>query len=189
MKSKNFIKNKINCYLRKDNGFSLVEMLMVVLIIGIVSTAVSALYISSLRSQKDLLNKANLETNLRTAIYSISKDLREATNVTIAENSKIKFDIGTETIEYELVTSNGTYKLNKKITEGGSTITKFIMEDIIDNNIFSYYLESGQTALSVPLSSHLSDFKLVNLNFTVNKEPSVAAKAINLSTMVHLRNR
>jgi len=201
MKIKNFTKCKIYYFFKKENGFSIVEMLLVVFIIAIVATVISLLYISSVRSNKDLLIKAGSEANLRTTMYSVAKDIREigdrkedgnTNEVLEARNDYIKFKKGTaaDIIEYELISSNGTYTLNKKITSGGITTTKFIMEYITNNNIFSYYLSNGMTALPVPLSAaDLSTFKLVNLYFIVNKEASAAVKAVNLSTMVSLRNR
>lgn len=187
---KNFSKSKIYNFIKKENGFSIVEMLLVVFIIAIVATVLSMLYIYSVRSQKDLLNKAGSESNLRTTMYSIAKDIREATDVSIARNDYIKFNSGADILEYELTALNGTYILNKKITSGGNTTTKFIMNYITNNNIFSYYLTSSGATLSVPLSAaDLSTFKLVNLSFTVNKEPLIPAKAVSLLTMVSLRNR
>jgi prepilin-type N-terminal cleavage/methylation domain-containing protein len=190
MKLKKTGKNKIFNSLKKENGFSLIEMLLVIFIIAIVATVISLLYISSVRSQKDILNKAGSESNLRTTLYSVAKDLREATDVITARSDYIKFNSGSDIIEFELTALNGAYTLNKKITSGGSTTTKFIMDYITTNNVFSYYLTSTGTTLSVPLSAaNLLAFKLVNLNFTVNKEPLIPAKAVSLLTMVSLRNR
>ena len=190
MKLNNFNKNKIFNLLKKENGFSVVEMLLVIVIIAIITTVITILYISSVKSQKDLLDKAGSEASLRTTMYFIAKDIREATDVSIAKNDYIKFNSGTDIIEYELTLSNGTYTLNKKVTIAGNTTTKFIMEYITNTNIFSYYLTSSGAILSVPLSvANLSTFKLVNLSFIVNKEPSAPVKAVSLSTMVSLRNR
>ena len=189
MKLKNFINYKIYHLYKRENGFSIIEMLIVIFIIAIIATVISILYISSVRSQRDLLNKAGLEANLRTTIYSISKDIREATNISIAGYDNLKFISGSDIIEYKLSSSNGTYILNKYVTSGGSTSTKFIMDYIIDNNIFSYNLkDSLGENLPVLLTDQLSKLILVNLNFTVNKEPLAPAKAVILSTKVSLRN-
>ncbi|MHB1347938.1 MAG: PulJ/GspJ family protein [Candidatus Humimicrobiaceae bacterium] len=201
MNKKNLIKYKTYYLFKKESGFSIVEMLLVVFIIAIVATVISLLYISSVRSQKDLLDKAGSEANLRTTMYSIAKDIREIgdrkedgspNEVIAARSDYIKFLKGTaaDIVEYELSSSNGTYTLNKKITSGGTTTTKFIMGDITSNSIFNYYTTSDSAAIPVPLSeADLSVFKLVKLNFIVNKKPLETAKALNLSTMVSIRNR
>ena len=201
MNKKNIIKCKIYYLFKKENGFSIVEMLLVVFIIAIVATVISLLYISSVRSQKDLLEKAGSEANLRTTMYSIAKDIREIgdrkedgslNEVLAARSDYIKFMKGeaADIVEYELTSSNGTYTLNKKITSGGTTTTKFIIGDITDNNIFNFYTASNSEAFTVPLSeSDLSSFKLVKLNFIINKTPLETAKELNLSTMVSIRNR
>ena len=206
MNLKKTCKNKIFNIFKNEKGFSIIEMLLVIIIIAIVATVITMLYISSIRSQKDLLNKAGSESNLRTTMYSVAKDLREAdatgvavvnsvtvvTGVIIARNNYIKFTsgLGTETIEYVSTLSNGTYVLNKKVTIGGITTTKFIMGYITSDNIFSYYSTVSGAALPAPLSvQNLIDFKIINLSFIVNKEPSTPVKAVSLSTMVSLRNR
>ncbi|MEI7616210.1 MAG: prepilin-type N-terminal cleavage/methylation domain-containing protein, partial [Actinomycetota bacterium] len=181
---------KLNALFKEEKGFTIVEMLLVSLVVAIIATIISMLYISSIRSQKDLFGKAGAEANLRTTMYSVSQDIRGASDVSIAGNDYIKFTSGADIVEFVLVSSGGTYVLNKKTTSGGSTTTKFIMEYITNNNIFSYYVNDSGSALSIPLSAqNLADFKLVNLIFTVNKEYLNPDKDVSLSTMVSLRNR
>ena len=193
---KNIYKNKIIKILhnlKSAKGFSLVEMLIVVLIISVIAGIISTVYITSVKSQKDILNKASSETNIRTSLYSITKDIREATGVLSATNNYLKFnadinnDSVSEDVEYILTGSSSVYTLNKKVN-GGSNI--FIMDHITDSSIFSYFTDSSGSALQVPLSSqNLSAFKLVKINFTVNREPSNPVKSVSLSTVVSLRNR
>ena len=191
MKLKNFINYKIYYLHKRENGFSIVEMLIVVFIIAIIATVISILYISSVRSQRDLLNKAGSEANLRTTLYSMTKDIREATNVSIANYNKLEFTSGSDSIKYELIKnpSGKTFKLYKIVTKDGIPNTKFIMDYIISDNTFSYDLKDGLGEnLPVLLTDQLSKLILVNLNFTVNKEPLAPAKAVILSTKVSLRN-
>ncbi len=190
---KKALNNKITDIFNNEKGFSLVEMLIVVLIIAIIASLITTVYITSAKSQKDIINKAGSESNMRTALYIMTKDIREATDVSAATSDYLKFsadinnDSVSEDVEYILTGSSSAYTLNKKIN-GGSDI--FIMDYIIDNSVFSYFTDSSGSVLQVPLDSqNLSTFKLVKINFTVNREPSNTIKAVNLSTVVSLRNR
>ncbi|MHB1376816.1 MAG: PilW family protein [Candidatus Humimicrobiaceae bacterium] len=193
MNLKKFAKCKIFNWLKKENGFGLVEMLIVVFIIAIIATVISLLYISSVRSQRDLLNKAGLEANLRTTLYSMTKDIREATSVSKAESDSLEFradinnDSVSEDVEY-IFSGLGPYTLNKKIN-GGSDI--FIMSYIRDKNIFSYFSDSSEDSkLQPPLDAqNLSSFKMIKIEFIVNRESSNPVKEVSLSTFVSLRNR
>ena len=79
MKMRKILLNvKYIIYIRRKMDCSIVEMILVVSIIAIVATVISLLYMSSVRSQRDLLNKSVSVANLRTTIYSISKDIKEA---------------------------------------------------------------------------------------------------------------
>ena len=185
-------KKKYNIF-RNNKGFSIVEMLIVVLIIAIIAGVISVVYINSVKSQKDLLNKAGAEINIRTALYTITKEIREASGFSIASNNQVKFsadinnDSTVEDVEYVLTGSNNNFTLNKKINNGNNI---FILSNITNNDIFSYYKDSSGSALQTPLSSQdLLSFKLIKINFTVNKEPSNPSKAVNFSTVVSLRNR
>lgn len=190
---KKALNNKITDIFNNEKGFSLVEMLIVVLIIAIIASLITTVYITSAKSQKDIINKAGSESNMRTALYTMTKDIREATDISSAKSDylKIKSNVNNdsidEVVEYILTSSNGVYILNKKIN-GGSDI--FIMDFITSNNVFSYYANISGSALQVPLSSqNLSSFKLIKISFIVNREPSNTIKAVNLSTVVSLRNR
>lgn len=189
---KKALNNKITDIFNNEKGFSLVEMLIVVLIIAIIASLITTVYITSAKSQKDIINKAGSESNMRTALYTMTKDIREATDIISAKSDylKIKSNVNNdsidEVVEYILTSSNGVYILNKKIN-GGSDI--FIMDFITSNNVFSYYANISGSALQVPLSSqNLSSFKLIKISFIVNREPSNTIKAVNLSTVVSLRN-
>jgi len=204
MKLDNFKNNKIFGTPKKENGFTIVELLLVVVIIAIITAVISMLYISFVRSQKGLLNKAGSEANLRTTLYVVAKDIREAAGINAADSGRIIINTSTDpaiisTIEYvSILQSNKTYTLNKIVTTGGVTADpKFVMEYIINKDIFSYYITYITTPdgvppvpFTLPMSAQdLLDFKLININFTVNKEPSLPARAVSLSTVVSIRNR
>jgi prepilin-type N-terminal cleavage/methylation domain-containing protein len=179
-------------FFKKENGFSFIEMLLVVIIIAIIAAVITVIYITSTKSQNELLTRFGSESRLRTALYSIAKDIRNADSINKAGSDYIEFISGTSTINYGLILSgdNSTYILNKTVSSGGSTVNTVIMKYINGNNVFSYFLTSSGVPLAVPLSSSdLLIFKLVNLNFIINSEPSKPAGSVNLSTTVSLRGR
>jgi len=190
---KKFIYFKNNNIFKNNKGFSLIEVLLVIVIFSIIASVISVVYINSVRSQKDLINKADSEINIRTALYALTKELREASNFSLATNNQIKFsadinnDSALEDVEYILTGTNNNFTLYKKINNGNN---KFILGNIINNDIFSYYNDNNSSALQTPLSSNdLLTFKMIKINFTVNKEPTIPSKAVNFSTVVTLRNR
>ncbi|MCL5072488.1 MAG: prepilin-type N-terminal cleavage/methylation domain-containing protein [Actinobacteria bacterium] len=193
MKLKKISQNKIQSRLIDSRGFSLIEMIIVVSIIAVIAGIISSVYITSIKSQEQVLNKAKSETDMRTALYVITKDIRGASNVSSADTDYFKFksDINNdsiiEDIEYILSLSNGRYVLYKKIN-GGNNI--FILDYITNNNIFSYFATSAGSELVVPLSiQDMNSFKLIKISFDINREPANPARATILSTVVSLRNR
>jgi prepilin-type N-terminal cleavage/methylation domain-containing protein len=61
-----------------DRGFTLVEMLFVVLLLGVVTTAVYSLYLTHLKSAYSQDETVEVQQNLRIAMDAISRDLKVA---------------------------------------------------------------------------------------------------------------
>lgn len=64
--------------LRKNNGFTLVEILVVMVIMGLVVTAVYSLYISTQRTASTSEEVVDVQQNLRVALDTLVSDIRMA---------------------------------------------------------------------------------------------------------------
>lgn len=63
---------------KREAGFTLVELLVVVAILGIVTMAISSLYISSQRSAGTTEEVSDVQQNIRVAIDFIARDIRNS---------------------------------------------------------------------------------------------------------------
>jgi prepilin-type N-terminal cleavage/methylation domain-containing protein len=64
-----------------DQGFTLVELLMVILIFGMVSAAVAAVTTSGLHHQRELQDRSDALASARTAVQRIDRDIRSTDQV------------------------------------------------------------------------------------------------------------
>ena len=74
-------------FAENEKGFSLVEMLLVVLLIFTIVALVSAVLISSENTSRDIINITRSEIDARVAMYRISKDIRETNDIEYASST------------------------------------------------------------------------------------------------------
>ena len=140
-----------------------------------------------MRSQKEILSKAGSVANLRTTMYSISKDIREASSFSTETSSlSLKFTADTnndsvfEDVEYILKGETLYKNINGEAD-------KFVMDYITNDTIFRYFSDSSEDSeMQPPLNPE--NVKMVEIHFIISREPSKIAPE-ELSTFVSLRNR
>ena len=107
--------------IKNQKGFSLVEMLLVILLIFIIVALVSSLFLTSGRTNRDVINIVRSEIDARLVIYRISKDIRETNDIIIANNDEVIFmsnvdeDEYYETIRYYLVAEESHFNLYRQV--------------------------------------------------------------------------
>ena len=71
---------------RGDDGFTLVEMLVVLVMLGLLGTLMLSVVVSSNRSAKNAQQQTNINEEARLAINRMARELRQATGVTAVLN-------------------------------------------------------------------------------------------------------
>ncbi len=182
--------------IKEQKGFTLVEMLMVIALIFLIVGMISAAYIQSVNTTRDVVTITKSEIDSRVAMYGISKDLRESLDMLTADWSRIKFssNIGSdaefETVYYYLAgTAEGDLNLMKEVDGGAGRI---IIMHIINEDLFSYYsaLDYPADGMATPVTdAELSDIKIVSINIKVDQGGSQSLRTMELDTTISLRNR
>ena len=91
------MKKTFKCLLLKTNskGFTLMEILVAISLSLLVIGSLYGIYISSYKSYRKSINKADLNQNVRIVLERISRDLRQTNNViTTLPSGEIKFQDG-----------------------------------------------------------------------------------------------
>ena len=97
------------------SGFTTVELLIVMLILLFVTGVATLTYFTAVNTTRDVISISTSEIDARTAIYRMSKDIREATSISLADEDKIRFtsnidsDDSFEEVYYFLENENGYY--------------------------------------------------------------------------------
>lgn len=175
------------------SGFTTVELLIVMLILLFVTGVATLTYFTAVNTTRDVISISTSEIDARTAIYRMSKDIREATSISLADEDKIRFtsnidsDDSFEEVYYFLENENGYYNLYRQVN--GET-KKIVTSNIISNQLFLYYSDLEEDNLTPPVDeAELKEIKTIKINIVIDQEKNQTARTMELSTYVTLRNR
>lgn len=109
---------------KTERAFTLPELLVAVAIGALILTAVAATTVSSVRSFASMYSYADLDMDSRTALDTLSRDIRGATNVASASTSSLVLNCPSNTvITYSWDSSANTVTRYKKDATGSSSKT------------------------------------------------------------------
>jgi prepilin-type N-terminal cleavage/methylation domain-containing protein len=179
--------------IKNQKGFSLVEMLLVILLIFIIVALVSSLFITSGRTNRDVINIVRSEIDARLVLYRISKDIRETNDIITANNNEVIFksnvdeDEYYERIRYYLVAEDSHFNLYRQVD---SAEARLYIKNIVDSEIFSYYSDLGVPAEAMPVSEEeLQNIKFIDISVSIDQSGVPSVRTMDLDTMITLRNR
>ncbi len=181
--------------IKDQKGFSLVEMLLVVLLIFIIVALVSSLFLTSGRTNRDVINTVRSEIDARLVIYRISKDIRETHDIITANNNEVVFlsnvddDEYYERIRYNLIPEESHFNLYRQVD---SAEARLYIKNIVDPDIFLYYSDLGVPADEGTLpvgEEELQNIRFVDMTINIDQSGTASLRTMELNTMITLRNR
>lgn len=193
---------------RDEDGFSLIELLVVIILFGVVSALVSASIIRALQSQQESTSRGTALSELKTAVSRIGREVRGASAVLTAQDGTLSFteDDGTKlrTMTYRLVTSAGTTKLTLDETDAsyagaslGSVATRTVIDNLVNTSsvpVFGYLGRGDDSCASgalpvvstAPNTYDTSCVGSVIVHF--QRRPAHSGVAVDFSDIIDLRN-
>ena len=178
--------------IREQRGFTLVELLFVVLFMGLVFSLIFMTLLNSSNSTRKIMGATTSEIDSRTSLYIISKDIREATNIIYANSDSINLECNIdsddeiETVYIYLQPDDGYYRLFKSVD---SNTPILIADFVIDSSLFEYYADAA-TQIAVPMTTEeIESIKMVKINLSIDQSGTSSDSTMTIGTSVTLRNR
>jgi len=187
-----------NRKIKDSKGFTLIEVLLVAMLMFVVISMVSATYFLAINTSRGNIESATSRSDASIAALRISKDLREATKLTVAENYRIKFtsnidtDPDPEVVYYYLLPSGDGYNNLYRQIDGQAKIivTHIVNKD--NNNLFTYYKDINTSMIGMPtpvVVSDLDKIKIIEIHIYIDQSGVESPRTMKLETSVSLRNK
>lgn len=191
---KKVMKLQLNKKIKDNGGFTLIELIITVALIFLVVSAVSATFILAINTSGDVIDIITSVKDSRLIIYRISRDIREAVEISEAESDSVTFRsfmyIGNdyEVINYYLVSDEEYYTLYRKEGDGAPRV---VASKIINNNVFTYYtgVDEPENGMGSVSAEELNSIKIIKIDLSVDQSGSATDRTMDLKTQISLRNR
>lgn len=150
--------------MESSKGFTLIELVIVITIIGIIAVVVGFILLSTVDAWTFKFNRSDLLWDGRLSMNRMVREIREiknTTSVTTAGSSQFRFtNIDNVDITYGL----GGADLNR--TADGTTN---VLAENVSSLIFTYYDSSGGTITTPIVSPGATNIRRVRINLTLTK--------------------
>ena len=189
------MKSLLNKKIKDSKGFTLIEILLVAILMFVVISMISATYFLAINTSSGTIDTATSGSDARIAALRISKDLREATKLTVAGDGEIKFerkidsDPYFEVVYYYLEPKDVYFNLYRQI---GTEPPKIIVTHIVDNSLFAYYTDINEPVdgMSTPVVGlDLDKIKIIKIYIYIDQSGAESQRTMKLETAVYLRNK
>jgi prepilin-type N-terminal cleavage/methylation domain-containing protein len=189
-----------------DAGFTLVELLVSIILLGIVGSIASAAILSATKTQRSTEGWVTARTEATKAVERMSRDLRAANPLRVADANEVTLDTmrgsTCERRRYFVDASNRLVLSVAPFSSGtvcgvygatpGAAIETPVTDEVVTGGtpVFTYLRWDSGSSQRVPLTTPASaaDLRLIDavvLNVTV---PAAPREPITVSTQVDLRN-
>ncbi len=181
------MKFQIKRIAKNESGFSMVEMLLVLLLMFFVVSIITMTYFTSANASRLVIDATTAEMDARTTMYSVSREIRGASQIIEANADRITFigGEGADQTSYFLQPYQGYYRLYKSVNGQ----ERFVATHIISESVFSYYSSPG-VELSQPLEEvELENIVIVGISTVIDRTGENSQRTMELATLVTLRNK
>jgi prepilin-type N-terminal cleavage/methylation domain-containing protein len=168
--------------LRSERGFSLVEMVTVMAIMGIVMSGLTTVFISASNAELDMNNRFQAQSGARLALDKFRREVHCASSVTLNSTSSVTVVLpagcrNAGTVTWCTQGSGSRYGLYRV---GGSSCSGGVkwIDYLTQANVFGYTAAAAGSRL----------LPKVNVDFPVNVKPSKTNELYELKDDVVLRN-
>jgi prepilin-type N-terminal cleavage/methylation domain-containing protein len=173
---------RLRARLRSEQGFTLVEMVTVMAIMGVVMSGLTTVFVSASNNEVDMNNRFQAQLNARLALDKFRREVHCASSVTLNSTSSVTVVLPSGCANSGSVTwcaqgsgsRWGLYRVSGSSCSGGTKLIDYLTR----SNIFSYSAPASGSRL----------LPSVGIDFPVNIKPSKTTELYELQDNVVLRN-
>jgi prepilin-type N-terminal cleavage/methylation domain-containing protein len=153
--------------MKKSNGFTLIELIIVVTIIGVIAGVVGFILLGAVDAWTFKFNRADILADGRLAMNRMVREIREIkilTSVTTATSSEFRFTIDDSGSDVDI-----TYELDGTDLDRTEDGTTNVLAQDVSALSFTYYDSDGDTISSPAVNPSETDIRRVQVDLTLAK--------------------
>jgi prepilin-type N-terminal cleavage/methylation domain-containing protein len=182
---------------RTDGGFTLTEMLVVIVLFGIIGAIVTTASITGLRQQSQLQNRSDVLAQARTALERIDRDIRSANPLLAATSTQLVLSEVSPSLTRTVTYAVSSHKLvaseTDTTTAGVTTTSRNVLLSNLLNSaanplftvspVLGYVAPtgSGVTASTCAMSGGFDPGCIGTITVHVIAQPSTSSASVSLS--------
>jgi prepilin-type N-terminal cleavage/methylation domain-containing protein len=172
-------------------GFTLVELIVTMAILGVVLSGITALFVSGSKAQSDIQARFDAQTELRVGLDRIRRELHSACALQTATASAITLTIANPTCQTTRDVTwctqgsglrYGLYLVAGTVCSGGTRFADFL----VGGDIFGVLLPNSNDSVGTPNGSYA--LARVRVSVTVDARPGDAAGRYHVVDDIVFRN-
>lgn len=168
--------------LRSDRGYSLIEMITVMVIMGVVMSSLTTVFVSASNSELSMNNRFQAQLNARLALDKFRREVHCATSITLNSTASVTVVLpsgckSSGTITWCAQGASTRWALYRVVGASCTGGVKWI-DYLLQSNLFAYTAPAAGSRL----------LPKVNVDFPVNVHPTKTTETYELKDDVVLRN-
>jgi prepilin-type N-terminal cleavage/methylation domain-containing protein len=186
---------------RHDRGFTVIELAITMMILGVVSSSVLGILVSQSRAERRTSLAADNQELLRQALIEVAEDVRASDPILYQANVgdfatalpvrvRELTDAGDRNLRWRLDTVNQEL-VREELDAAGTSVTgvSYRVAGITNSTPFTYYRADGSAYTLTGLDAGAVDRCTVRVHITLTGAPSRGPKETTVETDVQVRNR
>jgi prepilin-type N-terminal cleavage/methylation domain-containing protein len=173
---------RLRAAVARERGYSLVEMLVVMVILSTVLTVLSNVFVSGANAELDMNRRFESQLNARLALDKMRREIHCASSATLNGSSSVTLVLpaqcptGTGNVTWCAVGTGSRYGLHRSTADPCNATDPKWADYLVNSNVFGYVAQSTTSLAKL------------SVTLPVDREPAQSGGLYRLDDAIALRN-
>jgi type II secretory pathway pseudopilin PulG len=173
---------RVRAALSREGGYSLMEMLVVMIILTTVLTVLSDVFVSGANAELDMNRRFEAQLNARLALDKLRREIHCASSASVSGSQSVTLVLpaqcptGTGNVTWCAVGTGSRWGIHRSTADPCNATDPQWADYLVNSNVFGYVAQSTTSLAKV------------SVTLPVDREPNVSGGLYRLDDAIALRN-